>query len=82
MYIEQLLNKFEMDDCNIVSTLMEQNLNLPLNQGISFEDPTKYKQLVGSLNFLTTTRFDVAFSIGILSKFMHQPCEGHWITTK
>ena len=47
-----------------------------------FEGPTKYRQLVGSLNFLTTTRPDIAFVIGILSRFMHKPCEGHWNATK
>jgi len=47
-----------------------------------FEDPKKYKQLVGSLNFPTTTRPDMAFIVGILSRFMHKPCEGHWNATK
>ena len=47
-----------------------------------FEDPTKFMQLVGSLNFLTTTRPDIDFIVGILSRFMHKPCEGHWNATK
>ena len=71
-----------MKDCNLVSTPMEQNLNLTSNEGSAFEDPTKYKQLVGSLIYLTTTRPDITFAIGILSKFMHQTCESHWTTTK
>jgi hypothetical protein len=81
-YIGELLNKFEMKDCNHVSTPMEKNLKLTSNQGSAFEDPTKYKQLVGSLIYLTTTRRDITFVVGILSRFMHQPCEGHWTTTK
>jgi hypothetical protein len=71
-----------MKDCNPVSTLMEQNLKLTSNEGSAFEDPTKYRQLVGSLIYLTTTRPDITFVVGILSRFMHQPCEGHWTTTK
>jgi len=47
-----------------------------------FEDPTKYKKLVGRLNFLTITRPDIVFVVGILSRFMHQPYEGHWNATK
>jgi len=44
-----------MQDCNPVATPMEQNLKLTSTEGSMFEDPTKYRQLVGSLNFLTTT---------------------------
>jgi hypothetical protein len=49
------------------ATPMEQNLKLTSTEGSMFEDPTKYRQLVGSLNFLTTTRPDIAFVVGILS---------------
>ena len=76
-YVGELLNKFGMQDCNHVSTPMEQNLKLTSNEGSTFEDPTKYRQLVGSLIYLTTTRPEITFAVGILSRFMHQPCDGH-----
>eukprot|EP00253_Pinus_taeda_P018554 PITA_18554 len=56
---------------------MEQNLTLTSKEGNEFEDATKYKQLVGSLNYLTTTRPDISFVVGILSRFMQKPCKGH-----
>jgi len=31
---------------------------------------------------MTTTRLDISFIFGILSKFMQKPCEGHWSATK
>eukprot|EP00253_Pinus_taeda_P030721 PITA_30721 len=52
---------------------MEQNLNLTSVEGKEFEDATKYRQLVGSLNYLTTTRPDISFVVGILSRFMQKP---------
>jgi hypothetical protein len=55
-YIGELLNKFGMVDCNPFSTPMEQNLKLTSKQGNEFEDETKYRQLVWSLIYLTTTR--------------------------
>ena len=61
---------------------MEQNLKLTSVEGKEFEDATKYRQLVGSLNYLTTTRLDISFVVGILSKFMQKPYEGHWAATK
>ena len=81
-YIGQLLDRFGMQDCNHVAIIMEQNLKLTSTEGSMFEDPTKYKKIVGTLNFLTTTRPDIAFVVGILSRFMHKPCEGHWNAVK
>jgi len=76
-YIGDLLNWFGMTVCNPLTTPMEQNLKLTSIEGKEFEDATKYKQLVGSLNYLTTTKPDISFAIGILSRFMQKPCEGH-----
>eukprot|EP00253_Pinus_taeda_P031442 PITA_31442 len=64
---------FGMTECNPLSTPMEQNLKLTSIEGKEFEDATKYRQLIGSLIYLTTTRPDISFAIGILSRFMQKP---------
>jgi hypothetical protein len=38
--------------------------------------------LVGSLNYLTTTRLDIAYSVSILSQFMAKPHDNHWKEAK
>eukprot|EP00253_Pinus_taeda_P008455 PITA_08455 len=81
-YIGDLLNRFGMTECNPLSNPMEQNLNLTSIEGKEFEDATKYRQLIGSLIYLTTTRPDILFVVGILSRFMQNPCEGHWSAAK
>ena len=81
-YIGDLLNKFGMDECNPLTTPMEQNLKLTSIEGKEFEDATKYRQLVGSLIYLTTTRPDISFAVGILSRFIQKACEGHWSAEK
>eukprot|EP00253_Pinus_taeda_P034786 PITA_34786 len=81
-YIGDLLNRFGMIERNPLTTPMEQNINLTSIEGKEFEDATKYRQLVGSLNYLTTTRPNISFVVGILSRFMQNPCEGHWSTAK
>ena len=42
-YVGELLNIFCMIECNPLSTLMEQNLNLTSSEGKEFEDETKYQ---------------------------------------
>eukprot|EP00253_Pinus_taeda_P006946 PITA_06946 len=88
---KELGKSFEMNDlgyvhyyleCDPLTTPMEQNLKLTSIEGKEFEDATKYRQLIGSLNYLTTTRPDISFAFGILSRFMQKPCEGHWSATK
>ncbi len=81
-YIEDLLNKFGMAECNPFITPMEHKLKLTYIEGKEFEDAKKYTQLVGSLNYLTTTRPNISFVVGILSKFMKNPCERHWSAAK
>jgi hypothetical protein len=63
-FIGELLNKFDMDECNLVSTPMEQNLKLTSKEGNESEDATKYKKLVGSLIYLTTTRLEFHLLLG------------------
>eukprot|EP00253_Pinus_taeda_P026962 PITA_26962 len=67
-YTGDLLNRFGMTKCNPLTTPMEQNLKLTSIEGKEFEDATKYRQLVGSLNYLTTTKPDISFAVGILSR--------------
>jgi hypothetical protein len=61
---------------------MKHNLKFTSKEGNAFEDATKCKQHVGSLIYLTTTKPNILFVVGILSKFMQKPCEGHWFAAK
>ena len=57
---------------------MEQNFKLTSSEGKEFEDAIKYQQLVVILIYLTSTRPDISYVVGIISIYMHKPCEGHW----
>jgi hypothetical protein len=37
---------------------------------------------VGSIIYLITTKPNISFVVGILSRFMQKPCEGHWSAGK
>jgi len=81
-YIGDMLNRFGMVDCNPLTIPMEQNSKLTSIEGKEFRDATKYKKLVGSLNYLTTTKPEISVDVGILFNFMKNHCEGHWSTAK
>ena len=81
-YVGELLNKFCMTECSPLSTPMEQKLNLTSIEGKEFKDATKYWKIVGNLIYLTITRPEISYVVGILSRFTHKTCEGHWSIAK
>eukprot|EP00253_Pinus_taeda_P006280 PITA_06280 len=81
-YARNLLEKFTMDQCRTTATPLQQNLKLSSDDGTKEVDATMYRQLVGSLIYLTTTRPDLAYSISVLSQFMAKPLESHWNAAK
>eukprot|EP00253_Pinus_taeda_P017397 PITA_17397 len=81
-YARNLLEKFGIDQCRSVATPLQQNLKLRSDDDTKEVDATMYRQLVGSLIYLTTTRPDLAYSVSVLSQFMSKPRESHWIAAK
>lgn len=71
-----------MDECKSLPTPLEQNAKLYSDDGTKEVNGTLYRQLVGSLNYLTTTRLDIAYSVSVLSQFMAKPRESHWKATE
>jgi len=45
----------------------------------TLDDPGIYKRLIEKLIYLTITRPDITFAVGVLSRVMHQPREIHWL---
>jgi hypothetical protein len=45
-------------------------------------DATEYRSLVGSLRYLVTTRLDLAYSVGYVSRFTEDPHEDHLAAVK
>ncbi|KAB1995005.1 hypothetical protein ES319_D13G132200v1 [Gossypium barbadense] len=71
-----------MLDCNLFETPIECGVKLSnFDDGIK-EDPTLFKSLVGSLRYLTCTRPDVLFVVGIVSRYAEAPTLAHMKATK
>ncbi|XP_015166806.1 uncharacterized mitochondrial protein AtMg00810-like [Solanum tuberosum] len=76
-YSEDLLKKFGMFNCKPISTPLEPNAKMCVHEGKDLGDMTMYRQLVGSLIYLTQTRPGVSFAIGVMSRYMHNPKKHH-----
>ena len=53
-----------------------------LTSGSSLFDPTEYRQVIGTLQYLLITRPDIAFAINKFSQYMHCPTTEHWSFVK
>ena len=81
-YVRSLLERFRMEQCRSAATPLHKNLKLSNDDGTKEVDATMYRELVGSLIYLTTTRPDLAYSVSVLSQFMSKPLESHWIAAE
>ena len=61
---------------------MQQDVKLSCDDGLKEVNGTMYRHIVGSLNYLTTTRPDIAYSVSLLSQFMEKSQEIHWNAAK
>ena len=71
-----------MMDCNNVITPTETGIKLQIDGDEKEVDPTLYKQIVGSLRYLCNTRPDIAYCVGLISRFMEKPKTPHFLAAK
>ncbi|CAL0318252.1 unnamed protein product [Lupinus luteus] len=81
-YAQELLNKFQMQDCNPVSTPCEYGLKLNKDSEGKKVDNILFKQIVGSLMYLTATRPDIMHYVSLISRYMESSTERHLLAAK
>ena len=59
--------------CRVVDASMEANVNILPDQREILDNPDRYHQLVGMLNYLTITRSNIAFTASAVSRFLSAP---------
>jgi hypothetical protein len=60
-----------------ISIPLEQNVKLSADEGDLVEDTTMYKRILGSLIYMTITRPNLSYAIGVVSQFMLTPQKPH-----
>ncbi|XP_024030348.1 uncharacterized protein LOC112094217 [Morus notabilis] len=76
-YILDLLNETGMLGCKPANTPMDSNKKLNTTEESVPVDKGRYQRLVGKLIYLSHTRPDIAYSVGIVSQHMNNPSEDH-----
>jgi len=74
-YAKDVLERFGMEKSNSVKNPIVPSVKLMKDQEGAKVNATVYKQLVGSLMYLTTTRLDLMYVVCLISRFMTNPTE-------
>ena len=77
-YAKKVLQHAKLGECNAVATPLEARVKFTNEEGRSTVNSTVYRSLIGSLRYLTHTRPDLLFSVGILSRYMESPTLEHY----
>ncbi|GJS53662.1 hypothetical protein Tco_0627024 [Tanacetum coccineum] len=75
---KQVFKKFNCEGCGPVSTPMEAGIKLMPNVGKPMNQ-LEYSRAIGCLMYaMTSTRPDIAYAVGKLSRFTSNPSNHHW----
>ena len=77
-YAQKVLQHAKLGECNVVATPLEARIKFTNEEGRSTVNSIVYCSLIGSLRYLTHTRPDLLFSVGILSFYMENPTQEHY----
>lgn len=76
-YIKDLLKKFNLEECNPMSTPMIQGEKYQKEDGTPKVNPTLYRSLIGSLLYVCSSRPDIMYAVCVLSRYMQAPTQTH-----
>ncbi|CAN1335388.1 Retrovirus-related Pol polyprotein from transposon TNT 1-94 [Linum perenne] len=81
-YIKSLLDKFDFNNMKPASTPMATTTKLDTDlSGISV-DNTKFRGMIGSLLYLTSSRPDILYSVCLCARFQANPKQSHLSAVK
>ena len=63
------MKKFGLESASSVRTLMSPNVKLTIDLLGKSVDPSLYRSMIGSLLYLTTSRPDISYSVGVCARY-------------
>ncbi|XP_021771859.1 uncharacterized protein LOC110736003 [Chenopodium quinoa] len=81
-YIKELIKKYKLDNAKTNKTPTGTGTTLDEDPSGTCIDQTMYRGMIGSLLYLTASRSDISFSVGLCVRFQANPKESHLIAVK
>nr|GEZ85646.1 retrovirus-related Pol polyprotein from transposon TNT 1-94 [Tanacetum cinerariifolium] len=76
-YIKEMLKKFGLEDSKPMKTPMSSDTKIMKDEECVLVNNTKYRGLIGSLLYLTSSRPDIMFSFCLCTRFQEAPKTSH-----
>jgi hypothetical protein len=80
-YVLDILCRASMSSCKLVDTPAFVS-KLDMSSTMLFLDPTRFQQIIGTLQYLMFTRSDICYAVNKVCHFIHAPTESHWAAVK
>lgn len=81
-YVDGLLSKASMSNCEPVATPMVSSSHLSAFGGEKFTHAQLYRSIVGALQYVCITRTDLSFCVNKVCQFMHASLVSHRVAVK
>ncbi|KAK6163824.1 hypothetical protein DH2020_000688 [Rehmannia glutinosa] len=81
-YTRNLMKKIGMEEKSSVKIPMNTSVKMDMDADCKPMDQTRYRALIGSLLYLTASRPDITFAVGVCARFQSAPKESHMTAAK
>ena len=81
-YARNLVKKFGLEFASSVRTPMSPNVKLTIDLLGKSVDSSLYRSMIGSLLYLTASKLDISYSVGVCARYQVNPKESHMIALK
>jgi histone deacetylase 1/2 len=83
-YAEDIIKRAGMNHSKPINTPLSsvEKLSVAKGEQLGPEDSTKYRRIVGAMQYLTLTRPDISFAVNKVCQFLHAPTTVHWSAVK
>lgn len=76
-YADNILKKFKIESVTPIRTPIAEHLEMKKEGTGELVNPTYFKSIVGSLRYLTSTRLNIVYGVGLISRFMERTHPSH-----
>ncbi|KAK0593555.1 hypothetical protein LWI29_006532 [Acer saccharum] len=81
-YAKSLVKKFGLENAKHYDTPMSTTLKLSKDASGKDVEQSLYRGMIGSLLYLTASRPNICFSVGVCARYQANPKESHLVTVK